>query len=72
MNLDELDINYFNNQWTAEISALVSYNEKVKFEEEDKFGDTSFEAVRTYSLFYDADKEQSLTTDFKDTIVNGI
>jgi len=43
----------------------------VKFEGEDKFGDTSFEAGRTYSLFYDADKEQWLISDFKDTKANG-
>ncbi|WP_428912156.1 hypothetical protein [Niallia sp. Krafla_26] len=46
---------------------LVSYYEELKFEGEDKFGETTFEAVRTYSLFFDEDKEQWLISDFKDT-----
>lgn len=31
VNMDELSINHFDADWKAEIEALVSYNEKIKY-----------------------------------------
>lgn len=71
VNLDEFDISYFNGEWSAEISALVSYNEKIKFTDTDKFEDVSFESVRNYALYYDEDENKWLIYDFVDMQATG-
>jgi len=71
VNLDELEINYFNGNWSAEIAALVSYKEKIKFRDYEKFDDASFKAIRNYTLTYDAAKKTWLITGFTDTTAQG-
>lgn len=58
VNLDELSIQNFDSQWKAEIEALVSYNEKVKYRGERAFKDLSHKSIRKYSLKYNADKKK--------------
>jgi len=66
VNLDTLAISYFDNDWTAEIDAYVSYNEQIKFSDMDEFEDVSFEAVRSYALSYDEESAAWLIQDFFD------
>lgn len=66
VNLDALAINYFDKDWTAEVDAYVSYDEKIKFSDIDEFEDVSFEAIRSYYLYYDPEDAAWLIQDFLD------
>ncbi|MFD1066965.1 TcaA second domain-containing protein [Oceanobacillus locisalsi] len=67
VNLEDFDISYFNGNWTAEVPAFVSYDEKIKLKEEDTFDDASYQSVRLYELTYDEDANEWLIADFVDT-----
>lgn len=71
VNLDTLDIGYFNGEWTAEITAFVSYDEKVKVSGIDEFEDFSFDAIRDYSLVYDSEEATWLIYDVMDSEADG-
>lgn len=58
LNMDDLDISYFDKQWRAEASAVVSYHSKMKLKNAKKMEDLSYEAVRDFSMFYDSDKKK--------------
>ncbi|GIO22179.1 hypothetical protein [Oceanobacillus sp. J11TS1] len=68
VNLGDFDISYFDGDWTAEVSAFVSYDEKIKLKEEDTFEDASYHSVRFYELTYDEDANEWLIADFVDTL----
>ena len=53
VNLDELETYYFNNQWSADVQASVSYKYKTKYRNIDKVNQKSYTSIRSYSLIYD-------------------
>ncbi|MGE7186326.1 TcaA second domain-containing protein [Peribacillus sp. NPDC006672] len=71
INLDELDISYFDNQWIAEAEALVSYKNKMRIKNQKKLEDFSYKSMRVYSLIYNADKKKWLIDDIKETDADG-
>lgn len=60
VNLDKFETNYFNNQWTADVKASVSYQYKTKYRNIDKVDDRSYHSLRSYSLIYDEDSKKWL------------
>lgn len=58
INMDDLDVSYFDNQWRAEAQAVVSYNSKMKLKNKKKMDDHSYDAIRDFSMFYDTDKKK--------------
>ncbi|KAB7704736.1 hypothetical protein F9802_16320 [Bacillus aerolatus] len=65
INLDDLAIHYFDGRWTADVTALVAYNNKVKYRDIKEFKDNSFRSVSTYSFFYDKKQKRWLIDDVK-------
>ncbi|MGE7604291.1 hypothetical protein ACQKL5_17615 [Peribacillus sp. NPDC097675] len=60
INLDDLDVSYFDDQWRVEAVAVVSYNSKMKLKNQKKMEDLSYKAVRDFSMIYNADKKKWL------------
>lgn len=71
INLDQLNINYFDEQWTAEATALVSYNVKLKLIDIPNFEDLSYQSIRKYSLVYNQKKKKWLIDDIEEFESNG-
>ncbi|MYL44235.1 hypothetical protein GLV94_01120 [Virgibacillus halodenitrificans] len=71
VNESAMDINYFDGQWTAEVEAVVDYNEKVKIKGTKKFEDASYQALRKYSLEYNKDKKKWLIQSIEDIMADG-
>lgn len=65
VNLDDLSVHHFDGRWSADVTALTAYNNKVKYRNVQEFEDTSFKSVNTYSLFYDQSKKKWLINDVK-------
>ncbi|MTH54096.1 hypothetical protein GKZ89_11815 [Bacillus mangrovi] len=63
VNLDDLNVDSFDKKWSAEVSALVSYNSKLRYREEKTFEDLSYQSVREYSLQYDPKAKKWLIAD---------
>lgn len=63
INMDDLDLSLFEGDWTAEVSVLVSYNEKVKMEKEKDFIDVSYKNLRHFTLKYDKHKGKWMVDD---------
>lgn len=61
-----MDIHYFNGEWTADITAYISYDIKVKLTDIDQFEDASFDAIRNYTLYYDNEQSAWLIYDVVD------
>ncbi|MCY8232089.1 TcaA second domain-containing protein [Priestia endophytica] len=60
VDLDSLDISYFDGKWKANASAAVSYMNKVKVSGGKEFEDLSYGALRDYQLVYSSEKKQWL------------
>ena len=71
VNMDELSINHFDSDWKAEIEALVSYNEKVKYTGEKNYEDYSYKTLRKYTLKYDKNSKKWLVDDAADAKADG-
>lgn len=71
VNLDKFETNYFNNQWTADVKASVSYQYKMKYRNIDKVDDSSYNSIRSYSLIYDEDSKKWLIDDILDEESDG-
>ncbi|MFK2826248.1 hypothetical protein QYG89_11285 [Bacillus sp. B190/17] len=71
VNMDDFSIHYFNGRWSADVTALVAYNNKVKYRDMKEFEDNSLRSVSTYSLFYDKRQRQWLIDDVKHRDSNG-
>lgn len=65
VNMDDFSVHYFDGRWSADVTALIAYNNKVKYRDIPEFEDTSFKAVNTYSLFYDKTQKKWLIDDVK-------
>ncbi|WP_082174293.1 TcaA second domain-containing protein [Bacillus sp. FJAT-27231] len=65
VNMDDFSVHYFDGRWSADVTALIAYNNKVKYRNIQEFEDTSFKAVNTYSLSYDKTKKQWLIDNVK-------
>lgn len=70
-NMDELNVNYFDNKWRADAEALVSYNSKVKLKGDKKYTNASYKSLRHYSLTYDKDKKKWLVDKVKEKQADG-
>lgn len=62
VNMDKLDLNQFDGEWKAEVTMLVSYNEKMKLEDFD-LEDFSYTEIRNFTLKYDQKKEEWIIVD---------
>ncbi|WP_083392059.1 hypothetical protein [Bacillus sp. MUM 13] len=65
VNLDDLDISYFDNKWSASAKALVSYNSGMKYKNA-RVQDLSYKSIRSYSLQYDPENKKWLIDDLED------
>ncbi|USK86716.1 TcaA second domain-containing protein [Peribacillus asahii] len=71
VNLDDLDINRFNDEWLAEVTALVSYKNKMKVRDMKGFEDISYKTVRTYKMKYDEKSKKWLIADLEEVKADG-
>ncbi|MFB5281587.1 hypothetical protein [Peribacillus sp. Hz7] len=71
VNLDDLDINRFNDEWLAEVTALVSYKNKMKVRDMEGFEDISYKTVRTYKMKYDEKSKKWLIADLEEIKADG-
>ncbi|MGG3434994.1 hypothetical protein ABER60_12470 [Heyndrickxia coagulans] len=71
VNMDELSIHHFDSDWKAEIEALDSYNEKVKYTGEKNYEDYSYKSLRKYTLKYDKNSKTWLVDDAEDAKADG-
>ncbi|MRX73389.1 hypothetical protein GJU40_14665 [Bacillus lacus] len=71
VNLDDLIVDQFDQEWTAQVSALVAYDSKVKYREDDSFHDASYKVVTKYKLTYDAEAKSWLIDEIKGTVAEG-
>jgi len=71
VNLDDLDINHFNDEWVAEATALVSYKNKMKVRDMKGFEDISYKTVRTYKMKYDEKSKKWLIADLEGIKADG-
>ncbi|WP_245595224.1 TcaA second domain-containing protein [Fictibacillus gelatini] len=71
VNIDELSINYFDNQWKADIQAFVSYNNKIKYSGQKSYKDVSYKSIRQYSLKYEPDRKKWMIDKVHDTETDG-
>ncbi|AWP37845.1 hypothetical protein DXF96_00550 [Heyndrickxia coagulans] len=71
VNMDELSINHFDADWKAEIEALVSHNEKIKYTGEKNYEDYSYKTLRKYTLKYDKNSKKWLVDDAADAKADG-
>lgn len=71
VNLDDLDINHFNDEWVAEATALVSYKNKMKVRDMKGFEDISYKNVRTYKMKYDEKSKKWLIADLEEVKADG-
>ena len=72
LNLDDLDISYFDNQWRAEAKAVASYDSKLKMKNNKKAEDLSYEALRDYSMIYKADKKKWVIEEIEESEADGV
>src|SRR5699024_2106620 len=63
VNLDEVDLTNFDGDWTAEVTILVFYDEKITFKEDEEVEDISYIELRNFSLIFDQDKKQWIIED---------
>lgn len=71
INQDEMDISYFDGQWTADVEAIVEYNEKAKAKGTEKFQDLSSKTLVKYSLIYDKKQNKWLIDSIENTLSDG-
>ncbi|USK71843.1 TcaA second domain-containing protein [Peribacillus asahii] len=71
VNLDDLDINRFNDEWLAEVTALVSYKNKMKVRDMKGFEDISYKTIRTYKMKYDEKSKKWLIADLEGVKADG-
>ncbi|MFB6466445.1 hypothetical protein ACE38V_06410 [Cytobacillus sp. Hz8] len=71
VNLDQLSINYFNGHWSADVTALVSYNRKIKLIDIPTFEDLSYKSIRNYALAYNDKEKKWLIEGITDTEADG-
>ena len=63
VNMDEIDLTYFDGEWNAEVTMLVFYDEKITFTENKEVEDLSYVELRDFSLIFDQDKKQWIIED---------
>lgn len=64
VNLDDFSLNQFDGDWKAQITMIVSYNEKIKFKFENTvFEDFSYTELREYHLKFDEEEEKWMIDD---------
>lgn len=71
INLDDLDVSYFDGQWRAEAEAVVSYNSKMKLKNQKKMKDLSYKAVRDFSMIYNIDKKKWMIEGIEEYVADG-
>lgn len=64
VDMDEITLSHFDGKWSAEITMLVSYEEKLKLEDTPA-EDLSYSELRKYNLKYDTDKKQWIINDIQ-------
>lgn len=57
VNVDDIELNYFDGEWKAQVEMLVGYDEKIKLEDM-KAEDISFTDIRKYFLVFDNDEKE--------------
>lgn len=63
VNMDEIDLTYFDGDWNAEVTMLVFYDEKITFTENKEVEDLSYVELRDFSFIFDQDKKQWIIED---------
>lgn len=63
VNMDEIDLTYFDGEWNAEVTMLVFYDEKITFTENKEVEDLSYVELRDFSFIFDQDKKQWIIED---------
>ncbi|WP_018662799.1 TcaA second domain-containing protein [Heyndrickxia acidiproducens] len=71
VNFDVFSITNFDSVWRAEIEALVSYNEKIKYKGQKNDKDLSYKSIRKYTLIYNPDKKKWMIDNAKDSEADG-
>ena len=64
LNLDDFIINYFDGEWSAEVTSYVSYERKMKLVDYPGYEDISYELIREFQLVYNADEKRWMIFDF--------
>lgn len=62
VDMEKLDLSQFDGDWQAEVTMLVTYDEKMQLEGTD-FEDLSYTELRDFSLIYDPDEEKWIVDD---------
>ena len=63
VNMDEIDLTYFDGEWNAEVTMFVFYDEKITFTEDKEVEDLSYVELRDFSFIFDQDKKQWIIED---------
>jgi len=71
VNMDDLDLSLFEGDWKAEVTVLVSYNEKIKIEQGKDFEDVSYQELRNFTLTYDKDQGKWMVDDLSGKSAEG-
>lgn len=64
VDMDEITLSHFDGKWSAGITMLVSYEEKLKVED-NPAEDLSYSELRKYKLKFDSDKKQWIIEDIQ-------
>ena len=64
LNMDDFTINYFDGEWSAEVTTYVSYERKMKLVDYPGYEDISYELIREFQLVYNADEKRWMIFDF--------
>ena len=64
LNLDDFTINYFDGEWSAEVTSYVSYERKMKLVDYPGYEDISYEIIWEFKLIYDKDEKRWMIYDF--------
>lgn len=64
VDMDEITLSHFDGKWSAEITMLVSYEEKLKVQD-NPAEELSYSELRKYNLKYDTDKKQWIINDIQ-------
>lgn len=62
--MDDITLSHFDGKWSAEITMLVSYKEKLKVKD-NPAEDLSYSELRNFNLKYDSKKEQWIIEDIQ-------
>src|SRR5699024_3397039 len=65
VNMDEIDLTYFDGEWKVEVCMYIFYDEKITYTEDKEIQYLTYVELHDFSYIFDQDKKQSIIEDVK-------